>query len=618
MGKLLTTCLFLFALVQPTLANQLAGHASSYLALHGNDPVAWQEWGAEALAQAKKENKLLFVSIGYFSCHWCHVMQRESFRDPQVAEMLNEHFVSVKVDRELNPALDAYLLDFVTRTRGTAGWPLNVFLTPDGHPLVGMVYLPKDRFVSLLNDLQQQWQTAPVYLTQAAAKAAAAIKGEPVKEDVPLKPGDAKRYQTIMVQQALQLADEMDGGFGEQTKFPMVPQLDSLLSAYQNQPQPKLKTLLNTTLDRMASQGLRDHLDGGFFRYTTDPDWQTPHFEKMLYDNALLSSLYLKAAKILQHNEYEQVARNTLDFMLENMRAKDGAMISSFSAIDDADVEGGYYLWGMQELQKLLTQTEFQLVKRVWGVQGHAPFEAGHLFRVQMSIAEAAKQLKLSPSVAEQQFESARKKLLRVRAQRGLPVDGKKLAAWNGLALTTFVQAAQLPNGERYRQAAQGMRDYLVNVLWDGQRLLRAVRQTKHSQDKKVSELGQAGLEDYAFSAQGLLAWAELTNNDQDFQLVTRWVKDAWRRFHDNTGWMLSDQTLLSTGFGVPMLDEGPLPSPSAVLLQVAGKIARRAADAALGVEVEKATRAGHAQLNEVAFDYTTKVRLLVDSQSNQ
>jgi uncharacterized protein YyaL (SSP411 family) len=595
----------LLVMASPVSANQLAGHDSPYLAMHGEDPVEWQGWSAEVLEQARQQHKLLFVSIGYFACHWCHVMQRESYRDPQVARILNEHFISVKVDRELNPALDAYLIDFVQRTRGTAGWPLNVFLTPAGHPLVGLTYLPKDRFVALLNDLQQQWQQAPDYLTQAAAKAAVAMQGEPAKPEPSLKAGDGQRYETIMVQQAMQLGDDMDGGFGEQTKFPMVPQLDSLLSAYQRNALPQLKTFLMLTLDRMATQGMRDHLGGGFFRYTTDPGWQTPHFEKMLYDNALLSMLYLRAAKIFNRPDYEAVARNTLDFMVREMRSPQGALIASFSAVDDAGVEGGYYLWQTETLLGILSRDEYRLMNLLWGLEGPSSFEAGHLARVQMSLAEAAAKLQIDEALAQKRYQSAREKLLQVRARRKLPVDKKRLAAWNGLALTALVAGATLPDGKKYHEAAQGVRDYLVNVLWDGSRLLRA--------KGKAGELGQAGLEDYAFAAQGLLAWSSLTSSVDDFQLASHWVKAAWQRFYGDTGWLLSDQSLLPSGVGMWMLDEGPLPSPSSTLLRVSLQVAERNGDKMLRARAKKALAAGHVELQQTAFDHPTQVSLLAD-----
>lgn len=603
---MLKSLLLLCFLLLPLCAyagNQLTGHDSPYLAMHGEDPVAWRPWSAEALAQARQQNKLLFVSIGYFSCHWCHVMQRESFSNDTVAKILNENFISVKVDRELNPAIDAYLIDFVTRTRGSAGWPLNVFLTPDGHPLVGMTYLPKELFITLLGNLQQQWRQAPDYLRQAAAQAAEAIGNKAPKPEPVYKMEYGERYETILVQQAMELGDEMSGGFGEQTKFPMTPHLESLLSVYERLAIPLLKNFLTLTLDAMASQGMRDHLGGGFYRYTVDPDWQTPHFEKMLYDNALLASLYLRAAIILERPDYEAVARDTLDFMLRELMRPDGAMVASLSAVDDANVEGGYYLWEETTLEKILSHEELTLLQMIWGMQGHAALDAGHHAREVMSLGDAAKKMAVDKKLAKEYWGSARKKLLKVRSGRSLPVDNKRLAAWNGLALTALAEASRLKDGEKYRQAANRIRDYLVNVLWDGQRLWRA--------KGKAGELGQAGLEDYAFAAQGLLAWARLTGNKDDFGLVKRWVDDAWRRFHNATGWRLSDQMLLPTGFGVAMMSEGSMPSPAAVMLQVSLDVAERDGDRKLVARVRQALVAGHSQLAQEAFDYPSQVTLL-------
>jgi hypothetical protein len=582
-------------------ANSLAGNESPYLAMHGNDPVNWQPWSAEVLAQAKRENKLLFVSIGYFSCHWCHVMQRESFQNAEAAALLNEHFISVKVDRELHPDLDAYLIDFVQRTRGSAGWPLNVFLTPDGHPLVGMTYVPADTFITLLTQLREQWEQGGEYLKSVAAQAVLQLQGEKTTAGAPLDAETARRYETLLVQQALQLGDELEGGFGEQTKFPMTPHWEALLTAYPRNPEPKLKALLELTLDQMATQGLRDHLGGGFFRYTVDPGWQTPHFEKMLYDNALLASLYLRAARVLNRPDYETVARGTLDFMLRDLAAPEGGMMASLSAVDASGEEGGHYLWRPEELAKLLSADELSLAQAVWGMTSDGALETGYLPRARLSVAAAAAQLGITQTVAQQRLDAARKKLLAARAKRSLPVDTKRLAAWNGLALSALVQGAQLSGGERYRTAAKGVRDYLVNTLWDGKRLLRA--------RGKAGELGQAGLEDYAFAAEGLLAWARLTNDGRDLSLARRWVEDAWRRFYADGGWQLSDQTLLPTGYGVPMLDEGPLPSPATVLMRATLDIS----DDKLKARAMKAVTAGHETLAQTAFDRPSVVRLMMD-----
>ena len=609
MLKLIIALFFIALLPFPLQAsNQLDGHDSPYLAMHGDDPVDWQSWTADVLARAKKENKLVFVSIGYFSCHWCHVMQRESYSNDKIAKQLNDNFISVKVDRELNPALDAYLIDFVTRTRGSAGWPLNVFLTPEGHPLVGLTYLPADRFMALLQDLQSKWAQSPAYYKQAAARAAQDMAGLVAKPEPPMSKKEAQQYETTLVIQAFQLTDEMSGGFGQQTKFPMVPQLDSLLGAYERNKNDRLKKLLALTLDSMATQGMRDHLGGGFYRYTVDPGWQTPHFEKMLYDNALLAHLYLRASKIFNRPDYEIVARETLDFMVSEMMGSSGAMIASFSAVDDANVEGGYYLWENETLSKLLNTKELTLMKHLWGMEGHSDFEAGHLPRLQATLSESAVSLKLADGEVHKLYSSARKKLLETRATRKLPVDGKYLAAWNGLALVALVEGAKLKGGEKYKIAAKQIRDYFVNILWDGKRLWRA--------KGKSGELGQAGLEDYAFGAQGLLAWAMLmkeTPAGSDFTLAKRLVDDAWKRFYDKTGWRLSDQTLLPTGYGVPIIDESPLPSPSAVLLRVSDVLVKQSNDQSLKEKVQNGMNTGHSQLKQTAFDYPTQVSVLAE-----
>jgi uncharacterized protein YyaL (SSP411 family) len=462
--------------------------------------------------------------------------------------------------------------------------------------------------MALLQDLQSKWAQSPAYYKQAAARAARDMAGLAAKSEMPMDKKEAEQYEAIMVRQAIRLSDEMSGGFGQQTKFPMVPQLDGLLSAYERNQNPRLKKLLVTTLDSMASQGLRDHLGGGFYRYTVDPGWQTPHFEKMLYDNALLAHLYLRASKIFNRGDYEIVARETLDFMISEMAGSSGAMVASFSAVDDNNVEGGYYLWENETLSKTLNTKELILLKYIWGLEGNSDFEAGHLPRLQATLNESENSLKLDNGEAQKLFSSARKKLLEVREVRKLPVDGKYLAAWNGLALVALVEGAKLEGGEKYKIAAKKIRDYFVNILWDGKRLWRA--------KGKSGELGQAGLEDYAFGAQGLLAWAMLmkdTPASGDFKLAKRWADDAWKRFHDKTGWRLSDQTLLPTGYGVPIMDESPLPSPSSVLLRVSDVLAKQTNDKSLKEKVQNGMNAGHSQLKQAAFDYPTQVSVIAD-----
>ena len=358
----------LFSFPAHALDNQLKQHPSPYLALHGSDPTAWQEWNPQTIERARRENKLLFVSIGYFSCHWCHVMQRESYKNADIAKLLNERFIPVKVDRELNGALDAELQAFAEATRKQAGWPLNVFITPEGYPLYALLYAPPQEFLQTISRLDTRWQQESDKLKQVAQSAAQEM---PVAQETEAKfaPQIGQIYRQRLVEDALAQADPFRGGFGTANKFPHAPQLAALLEIQRQAPQPKLGEFLRLTFDQMASLGLYDHVGGGFFRYTTDPDWHIPHFEKMLYDNAQLASLYLQAAKDLKQPAYRDTAHATLDFMLADMWDQTtGAFITSTSAIDTHDREGGVYLWDKAALKKLLTPAEFKLATRYWGL----------------------------------------------------------------------------------------------------------------------------------------------------------------------------------------------------------------------------------------------------------
>jgi len=544
-----------------SLTNVMKEHASPYLRLHQNDPVAWQEWSPDVPWRARAENKMMFISIGYFSCHWCHVMQRESFSDPAIARILNEHFIPVKVDRELNPALDAYLIEFVQRTRGSAGWPLNVVVSSEGYPIIGITYLPKDRLSQMLAQVSQLWKENQSFVRQTARQAAEQLHQEKKLKRVDLKKGLEVRYANSFKQQSMSIADELSGGFGDQSKFPMVPQLNGLLSVYEREADESVGHFIQLTLDQMATQGLRDHIGGGFFRYTVDPSWQTPHFEKMLYDNASLALLYMRAGKVFNRKDYLAVARETLNFLDREFKTGDGAFIASLSAVDDKNVEGGYYLWEELTLKGLLTESEYDVVYQLWKMEDKSSFEAGYLPRQASSPDMVAGKLGINVDQVMKTLGSAQLKLFKVRAKRVVPRDTKQLAAWNGLALQAFIKGAELENSDRYKNIAKGVRDYLVHVLWDGKVLRRAIS------DK--GGLGKEALEDYAFAAQGLWHWYLLTGNSSDLQLVKQWVDIAWKRFYDNTGWHLSDEALLPQNFGEDIIKDAPLPSASAALLQL-------------------------------------------------
>jgi len=575
------------------LSNQLKHHPSPYLAMHATDPVAWQDWNAAAVERARRESKLLYISVGYFSCHWCHVMQRESYKNQDIARFLNRHFVPVKVDRELESALDARLIEFAERTRGVSGWPLNVFVTPEGHPVYAALYLPPAEFKQVLERLQGLWAKDRVSLERLAREEAARGLTAP--------PAPAKA--SSLIEEALAQADFIHGGFGEQSKFPLAPQLQALLAQQAAKSNPRLEEFLTLTLDNMANLGLYDHIGGGFFRYTVDPSWKTPHFEKMLYDNALLARVYLHAAAVLHAPRYETLARATLDFMARDMRGTNGALIASLSAVDDKNVEGGYYLWSSDALAALLTEREAQAYRLVYGMQDAAPFEAGYLPLRVLAAPEAAKRLGVEASDIEPLLTQASDKLRNARTKRGLPRDTKLLAGWNGLALTAFAEAARVTNESRYREVANGIQKYLANTLWDGKVLKRAV--------DKGRAVGAVALEDYAYVAQGLLEWARLTNEARDYETARAVANAAWWQFYSEHGWRLSGATLIQTGADEAAIADGPLPSPSAVLIEASLVLSEKTGDVALKKTARAALEKGKTAVRQDAFWNATHATLL-------
>jgi len=587
------------------LENQLRQHPSPYLALHGDDPVAWQEWNAVTVERARREGKLLYLSIGYFSCHWCHVMQRESYRNAQIASYLNSHVIPVKVDRELEPALDVRLIEFVEKTRGMSGWPLNVFVTPDGNPLFATLYHPPEEFQKILVRIEQLWRNDRVRLATLARIEAIAPQG-PGKPELNI--AQARALADRIVAEALTTADSVQGGFGEQSKFPQYPQLAFLLAHYERTQDLRLKEFLLLTLDAMALNGLQDHLGGGFFRYTVDPSWKTPHFEKMLYDNAQLARLYRSAARVFGRDDYRHIANRTLDFLLGEMRAPSGAMIAALSALDDKGVEGGYYLWSKTELEILLTPVEQEVYRLYAGMRDAAPFEPGYLPLRSMPVAQIAASRNQQLADVENQIASAEDKLRVARAQRVLPRDTKELAAWNGLALAAFAEAALDTNETRYREAAQAVRNFLAKELWDGKALVRSRVHGKAN--------GKVALEDYAYVTLGLTAWAALTGEERDYALAQAVAGAAWKRFYGPKGFRLEESSLLVAETGQDVLSDGPMPSPSAVLAEASLRLAAKTGNKVLRRQALSALNSGNAAISANPFWYATPVNTLLRATS--
>jgi uncharacterized protein YyaL (SSP411 family) len=581
--------------------NRLTDHPSPYLAMHGNDPVRWQVWGKDAVQLAKKLNRPLFISSGYFSCHWCHVMQRESYQDPLVAKLLNTYFVPVKVDRELNPALDSHLIEFVQLTRGRSGWPLNVFLTPEGYPVLGMTYLPKDRFVLVLEQMQERWQSEPDDLRHIAENAL-----EEWRELRKTNTETAVPHTAIVprfVEQASRLMDELSGGFGEQNKFPMTPQLRALLRVRGRiKNHRSIDEFLRLTLDKMASQGMHDLVGGGFFRYVVDPGWQTPHYEKMLYDNAQLVSLYLQAATDYNDGRFQHTAFETLDFMLREMW-RENHFISSFSAVDDEGREGAYYLWTDETLKKLLSDDELELIQEAWFEDGVSSSEWGKLPRWQVTVAELSKRTHQPVTALKKRLEEIRRKLLKARASRSLPADGKGLAAWNGLALSALADAVSAGGREAYRDYGDQLADYLATRLWDGKRLVRALDAGR--------VLANGTLQDYALVAKGLQDWGRVSGDNRHTHLASRLVRIAWRQFYQNNRWLETDAPLIPMLDGKLALDDNPLPSATALVTGMSLTMESLRRDKKLREAVKAHLELVHARLSDSIFWYASYVEWL-------
>lgn len=567
--------LILLLLLSPSCAvpagspSPLAGHSSPYLALHAADPVAWRSWHPDLLEQAQREGRLLFISSGYFACHWCHVMQRESFRDPGIAAVLNRFTLPVKVDRELQPALDAQLIAFVRATRGHAGWPLNVFLTPEGHPLLGLVYAPPDEFLTLVTNLEQAWREEREELTRLAEAGMQELRGQ--DGDTRARPLRGAELRAAFEQALWKEADDFEGGFGHQAKFPHVPRLRVLLDLEATQADVDRAAFLRLTLRQMARLGLRDHIGGGFFRYATDPGWREPHFEKMLYDNAQLLGLYACAAEVLGDAEWLAVAEDTFAFLHNAMRADNGGYIASLSALDAQGVEGGYYLWSNRELGRLLDEEQRRLAGLWFGLQGSTPFSAGYLPLRQADWSAVQRASGLEPDRLRRQLREIEERLREARRQRELPRDDKQLAAWNGLLLQGLVALAHASGKEAHGGAARELRDYLVRHLVEGDLVYRM-------RGKEGFAL-QGELEDYVQLAAGLLDWAEYADAEPDRIRARVLVRSAWQRFHGPDGWRLTGEELPGRPALRQAVADDALPSPVATLLALSVRLSLHEVD---------------------------------------
>ena len=492
------------------MPNRLANETSPYLLQHANNPVDWYPWGEEALQRSKNEDKPILLSIGYSACHWCHVMERESFEDEATALLMNEYFVSIKVDREERPDLDAVYMEAVQMLTGSGGWPMTVFLTSEGKPFYGGTYFPPvDRFnmpgfPRLLESVARSYRDSRSEIDRVTNQITEQLgrTGQIPKGDSPVTVETLHQAYTVLATNF----DYQNGGHGTAPKFPQAMNLEVLLRYYRHGYNDRALEMVDLTLEKMAQGGIYDQIAGGFARYSTDAYWLVPHFEKMLYDNALLSRLYLHAHQATGRGMYRRIAEETLDYILREMTGPEGGFYSATDA-DSEGEEGKFFVWTPAEIEAVLGD-EAGIFSGFFGVTQAGNFEGNNILNIKQKASDYARQQGIALERLVDVVERGKNSLLTEREKRVHPLlDDKVLASWNGMMLRSFSEAGSALSREDYLDAAIKNASFLLETMRPHGKLLRTYR----AGQAKLSGF----LEDYSFVADGLLALYEATFNQR-------------------------------------------------------------------------------------------------------
>ena len=526
------------------MPNRLINETSPYLLQHANNPVDWYPWGQEALDRAKAEDLPILLSVGYSACHWCHVMERESFENPEIAAIMNERFVSIKVDREERPDIDSIYMSAVQAMTGHGGWPMTVFLTPDGKPFYGGTYFPPDdrggtaAFPKVLTALSEAYRNDRENVVKTTEQliermelmgSANAGNSSPLTEDV-------------LHQAFRRIAGDFDdrhGGVGIQPKFPQPMTYEFLLRYHLRTQNAEALDMVELTLERMANGGIYDQIGGGFHRYSTDTYWLVPHFEKMLYDNALLVQLYLHAYQVTGKPMYRRIVEETLAYVTREMTSPEGGFYSAQDA-DSEGVEGKFFVWLPREIQDILGDDDADVVGRYYGVTPHGNFEGRNILHVALDAATLAADEGLTADEFSRLIDRAKQKLLDVRSRRVAPQrDDKVLTSWNGMMLRAFAEAGAILGRPEYVKVAEQNAKFLLDSMVKDGRVLRTYKATT-DETGATGALGEAKLngylEDYAFLIDGLLALHEASFGQ-------RWLAEAIRLGHHMVDLFWDDAT---------------------------------------------------------------------------
>jgi len=585
------------------VSNRLTDQSSPYLLQHAENPVDWYPWGEEALMRAREEDKPIFLSIGYAACHWCHVMAHESFEDERTAALLNEYFINIKVDREERPDIDGIYMKATVGMTGQGGWPMSVWLTPDGAPFYAGTYFPPTRrhglpsFGDVIQTLTDAWQGRREQIAATTERVLAAMR------DVSATAGGegidpASIDERAIVGQLAGLFDAANGGWGDAPKFPQPMALEFLVRHVDDTGDPRPLMLVEKSLTSMADGGIYDLLGGGFHRYATDAKWLVPHFEKMLYDNAQLARVYLHAWQVTGSDLFRDVVRETLDYVLREMRDPRGGFYSSQDA-DSEGVEGKFFVWSYAELQELLGD-DTALAAKAWDASRAGNWEGKNILHRVTNPATLSAELGVDPEEMARHLDSIRQRLWQVREKRVKPgLDDKVLTSWNGLMLAAFAEAGSALGDERYLEAARSNGSFLLDTMRTEDGRLRRVWT-----ERQGSNLN-GYLEDYSYLIEGLLALYQATFEYRWFAAARDLADIMIERFRADDGGFFDTSDDHETLITRPRdLQDNAVPSGNAMASTVLLKLAALTGDSRYEDEARAAFDqvAGSLQQHPLAF----------------
>ncbi len=584
---------------QPAYINQLILQDSPYLIQHAHNPVHWYSWGKEAFAKAKRENKPIFLSIGYSTCHWCHVMEEESFDNPEIAAVLNQYFIAIKVDRERRPDIDAVYMDAVSLLTGRGGWPMSSFLTPEGKTFLGDSYFPPEPFKQLLLRVKEVWQHQQALVLKRADEVAVAVAKNQHSKQKSQTLDLALIKQTS--KQLVSVQDKRYGGFGENIKFPNEPLLIFLLDAYQRFDKQKILTTVEASLKAMAQGGIYDQVGGGFHRYATDRQWQVPHFEKMLYNQAQLAQAYLLAYQLTSKAEYARIAQQTLDYVLNDMQAESGGFYSATDA-DSNGEEGEFFVWTPEQIKNTLSPQLAQLAIDLYDVTPQGNFEGHNILHLPISLEEYANKNDIPQAVLLKQVNQIRQALKQQREKRVAPLrDDKIVTAWNAMMIESLALAAEVLQQPHYLIAAEKT----ANWLWKTNRQVSGELWRIHWQGSSSVTGNQ---QDYAYLASALIKLYDQTGEQHWLtkaqQLSDHMITQFWD--HSLGGFFMNSLAETEALMVRPKdIQDNALPSANAVAVKVLAQLSRRTANLNYPNKANEALTAFSAQIKQQPTSYT-------------